>query len=164
MDNEKRKTKSREDSRKWRAANREKSRENARRWRAGHPETARATSRKSHERYKHVYKERYHVRQLAQQRAKRALMTREEKRDRDLRKKYGITLAYYNAMWAAQAGACPICALPLEGRSPGVDHAHDTGAVRAILCSRCNHAVGSLHESPAAAERLADYLRKHGRK
>ncbi len=143
---------------------RERSRAASARWRAANPEKAREICRKSRAKYKDVYKAKYSARQSQYQKTYRASLTPDEKRDRDLRKKYGITLEYYNAMWSAQAGCCPICALSLEGRAPGVDHAHDTKRVREILCSRCNHAVGSLHESPAAAERLAAYLRKHGRK
>lgn len=80
-------------------------------------------------------------------------------------RKYGITLEQYDAMWAAQGGVCAICGL-LEtqltrGGSPrrlSVDHHHESGAVRALLCAQCNQGLGNFRENPDALVRAAAYL------
>jgi len=60
-----------------------------------------------------------------------------------LKRKYGITLDDYRAMLEAQAGGCAICHAPEpEGQSLHVDHDHDTGAVRGLLCFTCNAGIG----------------------
>lgn len=56
-------------------------------------------------------------------------------------------------------GQCIRC-----GITTHVDHDHETGQVRGLLCSRCNTAEGCLLGSPIRAERLAAYLRKHAPK
>lgn len=89
-------------------------------------------------------------------RAYRKVYRREKKgqeRDAYLRRKFGITLDDYAAMLEAQDGGCAICGRPEpEGGSLHVDHDHETGAVRGLLCFRCNGALGQLDEDP---DRLA---------
>jgi hypothetical protein len=64
----------------------------------------------------------------------------------------------------AQAGVCAICDLPERATRNGVpkrlavDHDHATGAVRALLCSRCNLAIGYMEDCPARLRAAADYL------
>lgn len=83
-------------------------------------------------------------------------------RRNQLRANFGITPEDYDRMWAAQGGVCAICRLEgsgrLSGRLMAVDHDHTTGKVRGLLCQRCNHAVGLLHDSPDRAMALAAYL------
>ena len=60
---------------------------------------------------------------------------------------------------------CAICLSP-EAKNKAskylhVDHDHSTGAVRALLCSRCNFAIGALEENPEFCESAAAYLRRH---
>lgn len=63
-------------------------------------------------------------------------------------KKYGMTLADYERMFARQGGRCALCGdspkASKHGHTLDVDHDHDTGAVRALLCRRCNSAVGQV--------------------
>ena len=71
---------------------------------------------------------------------------------------YGLTIAEYDAILEAQGGGCAIC-----GRSPGrkrlpVDHNHETGEIRGLLCLACNRAVGLLGDDPDLARRAAEYL------
>jgi hypothetical protein len=75
-----------------------------------------------------------------------------------LKRKYGLTPEQYDAMLAAQGGVCFICRenpgdLPLH-----VDHDHETGAVRSLLCVRCNNALGLFQESHGMFQAAADYL------
>lgn len=73
---------------------------------------------------------------------------------------YGLTADDYDAMLAAQGGACAVC-----GRTPDeslhVDHDHATGAVRRLLCSGCNQALGMIRDDPEVARRLAEYVEAH---
>lgn len=82
-------------------------------------------------------------------------------RERSLRK-FGITPAEYDAMLARQNGTCAICHLTNPGgRRLAVDHCHDTGQVRALLCTNCNTAIGSLLHSPTLCRQAAEYLQQH---
>ena len=55
-------------------------------------------------------------------------------------KKYGLEPEEYDALLAKQLGGCAMCGNPdpVEGRSHAVDHCHDCGKVRGILCTQCN--------------------------
>lgn len=69
---------------------------------------------------------------------------------------HGLTVDDYERMVAAQAGCCLIC-----GDVPArlyVDHDHDTGAIRGLLCNLCNRAIGQLRDDPAILRRAADYI------
>lgn len=77
----------------------------------------------------------------------------------ELKRRYGITAEQYDAILAAQGGGCAIC-----GRDDRawelrlcVDHDHDTGTVRGILCRRCN-AFLAIVENPELLAQFHDYL------
>lgn len=85
-------------------------------------------------------------------------------RDYVFRKKFGITLAIYHDMVKSQGGLCPICkgsTVGHAGRIGAVDHNHRTGAVRGILCGRCNLGLGQLQDSEEILLAAVAYLRKH---
>lgn len=73
-----------------------------------------------------------------------------------IKNRYGISLEERAEMLAKQGGACPICLLPPE--PPHIDHDHKTGALRGVLCSACNRALGFLKDDPEAMRRAADYV------
>jgi hypothetical protein len=85
----------------------------------------------------------------------------ERQRARQLQKKYGITVAEFDAMLAAQRGGCAICSAAVNpnARSLAVDHCHKTGKVRGILCGRCNLAIGQFDDDPDLLRRAVMYLR-----
>lgn len=68
---------------------------------------------------------------------------------------YGLTPSQYRRMLEVQNYACAVCGSeePLQ-----VDHDHDSGAVRALLCGACNRALGLLKEDPARIAGLAFYI------
>jgi len=76
---------------------------------------------------------------------------------------YGISLAEFKSMQDKQGLRCAICDRHEneEGRALCIDHNHATGKVRALLCTRCNSAIGFLEESEERAGKLIEYLRKH---
>jgi hypothetical protein len=80
-------------------------------------------------------------------------------RQSHLRRKYGITIEDYDRMFDAQHGVCAICNEPRpDERTLHVDHDHETGAVRGLLCFRCNNALGDLREDVDLFQAAADYL------
>jgi hypothetical protein len=80
-------------------------------------------------------------------------------REGHLRRKYGITVDDYERMLVEQSGGCAVCAAPPPERgSLHVDHDHETGAVRGLLCVSCNNAIGAFREQYALFQRAADYL------
>lgn len=93
-------------------------------------------------------------------------ISKEERRrreyDRALQKKYGITLADREKMFAAQEAACAICKTTEFGkRALGhTDHCHKTGKVRGVLCARCNAGLGYYWDSPQLLRAAADYLER----
>lgn len=88
----------------------------------------------------------------------------EKMRDKGLQRFYGLTLTEYEAMVSERGGLCDICHRPesmtLRGKRKAlsVDHDHDTGAVRGLLCSACNRAIGWLGDDPARVAEAAAYL------
>lgn len=86
----------------------------------------------------------------------------EEPHDYYVRFYYGITGDEYNAMLAQQNGCCAICQTPpTESRRLCVDHCHTTGAVRGLLCDRCNVGIGKFNDDPALVAVALEYLTKN---
>ncbi len=83
-----------------------------------------------------------------------------------LKRKYGITLEEYELLFEVAGGKCAICLRSETARRKGklrtlcVDHDHATGAVRGLLCTSCNRAIGYLGDDPLRARALADYLER----
>lgn len=89
-----------------------------------------------------------------------------------LKSRYGLTVAEYQTLFDAQGGLCAICGQPPGGMSRNgtphtelaVDHDHETGRVRALLCANCNKGIGCLQDDPDRVQAAADYLRRHKEK
>lgn len=83
--------------------------------------------------------------------------TPEARRWHALMMKYGITEAEYLRMLAGQGGVCAICERPSAIRLC-VDHNHETGEVRGLLCRGCNLSLGYLRDDTFSAVSAAKYL------
>ncbi len=83
------------------------------------------------------------------------------KRDAFYRQTYGVSLDEVEKMETAQGGRCAICKKEPTGRRLGVDHNHQTGAVRALLCRACNVGIGYFADSPTLLREAAAYIEKH---
>lgn len=104
-------------------------------WRRRNPEMARAADRRANE--------------------KRGASVREYM----LLTTYGITLADYDHLLDMQGGVCAICAgPPQQAGNYHVDHDHDSGFVRGLLCMSCNRGIGYLRDDPALIQRALEYL------
>jgi hypothetical protein len=69
-------------------------------------------------------------------------------------------LETYQEIFEAQGGVCAICASPENGRYVhlSVDHNHDTGKIRGLLCNNCNRGIGLLKDDPKILEQAKKYL------
>jgi hypothetical protein len=85
-----------------------------------------------------------------------------EKRDGIIRRVYGITLAEYDKMFEDQGGKCAICGNSdeVEGRRLAIDHCHDSGKVRGLLCGKCNRGLGLFYDNQELLENAISYLNK----
>jgi len=86
---------------------------------------------------------------------------------RNLWKNYKMTTDEFNMIWSAQDGKCKICSVSLAPRgrhnnSVAVDHHHQTGAVRGLLCRMCNNGIGCLQDNPSIIQSAARYLLESG--
>ena len=76
--------------------------------------------------------------------------------------KYNISPEMYALMYAEQKGACAICRKPeKKGKKLAVDHCHDTGKVRGLLCMHCNTGLGHYEDDVDRMRRAADYVEVH---
>jgi len=79
---------------------------------------------------------------------------------RALEKRYGITRADYDALYAAQGGVCYICRRATgKTRRLSVDHDHATGKVRGLLCRPCNNILGHARDDIEFFERAIEFLK-----
>jgi hypothetical protein len=69
--------------------------------------------------------------------------------------KYGISKEEYEQMYLSQKGCCAICG---KHKKLGIDHNHQTKAVRALLCTPCNTGIGLFKENPMLLLTAIEYL------
>lgn len=128
------------DSKRWAEENPAKVRENNKRWRVKNPGKVRQQQR------------RWHDTNPEKSRAKRRS---------DNLAKYGLSVEQYDELWAAQKQRCKLCS---EDKPRGgkwvVDHCHDTGVVRGIICNQCNIGLGHFSDDPAKLQAAIDYLQR----
>jgi hypothetical protein len=80
--------------------------------------------------------------------------------ERQIYEKYGVTLDLFQSLWSVAKGKCQICDVKLKSALvPGydgkfksqptahIDHCHETGKVRGLLCIRCNTSIGRLEDN-----------------
>jgi 5-methylcytosine-specific restriction endonuclease McrA len=75
-----------------------------------------------------------------------------------------ISVEVYNQMFADQGGKCAICGQPETAMYRGtvrnlcVDHNHETGEVRGLLCNFCNQGLGYFKDNPELLKSASAYL------
>lgn len=122
-----------------------------REWLAKHPEAARrASNRASKWKRDNLAQANANERMSYAKRKERNPEAAYIRKRRDALRKYGISYEQYLAMLELQGGKCAICATTEPKGNGGkngnfaVDHDHETGRVRALLCHRCNIGIGML--------------------
>jgi len=72
--------------------------------------------------------------------------------------RYNITEDYLKEIWVKQNGICAICGEALDSEKYRIDHDHNSGKVRGILCHSCNTGIGLLRDSPEILHNATRYL------
>ncbi len=87
---------------------------------------------------------------------------REQKKDQvknyQLKRKFGISFEEYHKMLAAQKGVCKICGQVENYKLLAVDHCHTTGHIRGLLCGSCNRGIGYFRDSQDLLLKAIEYL------
>lgn len=137
-----------------------KSNEAGERWRAAHPEHKDA-KKKYHADYYQKHKDDFLQKRREYVKKNKAAVAR-SLRSNALRVNYGMTLDDYENMKASQGGKCAICQRDKPGGRGDfhVDHDHGTGAVRGLLCVKCNMALGWFEAHNIS---VLDYLARTAR-
>ena len=97
-----------------------------------------------------------------QQKLKYEVNRKRSSRERQLMMAYGITLADYDRMFQEQHGRCAICGSEDPGKHKSehlcVDHDHETGKVRGLLCHPCNRGLGLFKDNTNSLAAAIQYL------
>ena len=90
-------------------------------------------------------------------------------KESNLQHNFGITLSQYNAMLVSQNFTCAVCKYPETSkhqsgkvRDLSVDHCHSTGAIRGLLCGKCNKGIGLFQDNKKLLEQAIKYLERVG--
>ena len=78
-------------------------------------------------------------------------------------RKYGLTPEAIDAMLLVQEGRCAICPSDKPGGQGDwhVDHCHETGRIRGLLCQKCNQGLGLFRDKPALLRAAATYVESY---
>lgn len=143
------KERSRQRSKAYRESNREKIQAYSKEWRATNSDHVKAYAKTKHaeEASRDDYQQRYW--------------------EKNLKAFYKMNISEFNELWESQSGLCAICKHPMAPRgrtkdAVAVDHNHQTGAVRGLLCRGCNHGIGCLKDSPEVLKAAIKYLENRG--
>lgn len=115
----------------------------AARWTKEHPDRARARRAKWREANRETINAKARLRKVSHR-----------------RKRLGHTNESVATLLTRQGGVCAICRTTKTSKW-NLDHDHDTGHARGVLCSRCNLGIGLLQDSAAIARAAANYLDLH---
>lgn len=159
-----------------RALQREKIRSQAKQWYAANSEKAKTKAREFHHRNKTKINEKRRAIRAANpemaeaQRAwRRAKLDANPHLEREwhLRRLYRMSIQEHFDLWCSQRGCCAICGTDggrwlLRSKSRPklvVDHDHETGKVRGLLCVRCNTLLGAIDDK-MFLQRATTYVRR----
>lgn len=130
-----------------------------------HTEIADRNRDKNADRQRRKREDPEYLERIWQARQNNLLARRRYEKNYQITKKYGITWTQYETLLEVQNGCCAICDRKLakfkdDSDLPvaNVDHDHDTGEVRGLLCSSCNSAIGYFRDNTALLHRAIGYL------
>lgn len=85
---------------------------------------------------------------------------RRSKKEGNIKLKYGLTPEAWKGLFEKQQGVCAICKNPeTQNKRISVDHDHQTGKVRGLLCNNCNRGLGLLKDSLHTLVAAVEYLK-----
>jgi hypothetical protein len=89
-----------------------------------------------------------------------------QEREKHLRRNFNIGIVDYEILQTAQNNLCAICKNPETTSSRGnkvnylaVDHCHETGTIRGLLCFKCNTAISIIEKTPSIIDCIREYLK-----
>lgn len=131
------------------ACQKQRQRQASQRWDEENPERSREHNKKSDRTYKTNHAD------LVRLQKKQSYA---QQREIIVPKKFGLTPDDFRSMLAGQKGRCGICGGANGGRRLCIDHDHQTGQIRGLLCHRCNTSLGLLNDDPLRLLAAVDYL------
>lgn len=86
--------------------------------------------------------------------------TKDRHRELTASKKYGISIEEYRELFKKHDNKCAICGSieTAKNKVLAVDHDHNTGKVRGLLCGKCNRGLGFLQDNLLLIEKIKIYL------
>jgi len=146
----------------------EKKRESARNWVRKHYAERREVFNERSRRYQQENKEMIREKRLTKYREDSEAINayhRQYRRDHPaaqrgwlMKSRYGVTLEEYRELYDKQTGQCAICGISVPFPKLSVDHNHESGKIRGLLCQNCNAGIGMLGDAPERLTRAAQYL------
>ncbi|AKL88331.1 endonuclease VII [Gordonia phage GMA6] len=129
------------------------------RYKSGHLPSCRACyNSKARKRYadneEHRELRKAHARKAHTKRVRTALDLRKDRLSR-----YGVTVTWFSQRLKRQRGRCAICRRKMP-YTLCVDHCHETGKVRGLLCISCNRGLGFFADDPKRMQRAIEYLER----
>lgn len=159
-----------ENSKKYYTSNRQKLIDNALKWKKENRDRVNELARKDYknnpEKYK-KWRENYlypNSEKRKEWRKKYYESKRYEIGTREVCRNHGVEVKTYNEMMEAQQGKCALCGKAETRKMRGrvmrlcIDHNHETGKIRALLCHDCNSGLGKFYDSPDLLTMAAIYL------
>jgi len=149
---------------KWQKENPEMVREKMQRWRENNPEKVIQINAEQYK--KHQVKILGHKRKVYNNnpekqriRARQWQLNNPEKHKASkLKSLYGLSVEEHQQLLDDTNGKCPICGKDFSEARACVDHDHETGIVRGMICSNCNSAIGLLNENIDVLLNAINYL------
>jgi hypothetical protein len=89
-------------------------------------------------------------------------MNKDVWREGQLKRHYGLTIEQYDDILSKQNGKCAICGTDScsTGKQMAVDHNHETGEIRGILCAACNIGIGMMKDDVSLIRKALTYLER----
>jgi hypothetical protein len=112
-------------------------------------------------RFPFQYKKNYRYNQCSTCRSERRTPEGKYKKGRRAKwKELGIDITFeqYEELLKKQNNKCLICGEESKGRKLAVDHCHETGEVRGLLCGNCNQGLGLFKDDPELMQKAAEYV------
>lgn len=77
----------------------------------------------------------------------------------EIKTKYGLTVEEYDAIVRSEISKCRICGRTNDDVKLVLDHNHETGDIRGVLCPNCNTGIGLFKDNPDLLEKAIEYLK-----
>ncbi len=79
-------------------------------------------------------------------------------RKHDLKRRFNLTIEEYNNLFNNQGGLCAICKVSVHDKNLAVDHNHNNGQIRGLLCIPCNLVIGNAKDNKNILLNAIEYL------